>query len=140
MALSLDAISQLTSRIARQLHFFTTNVAATATPVGGDVALFYDASDNYEPKYMTLTQGASAGNLGNTYALTLDIPVIGDEAVYYMYVPYAGTITTIISVIDAAISTPRSRRPTPRSLLRLGQPASLAASSPSRSPARQRAT
>lgn len=57
MALSLGAVSALTSRIAKKLHHFVTNIASTnATVATGDVIITFDASDNYEPKYTTLTE------------------------------------------------------------------------------------
>lgn len=41
----------------------------------------------------------------NTSYFTLDIADLSAEAVYYMLMPYAGTITKIAAVVDGAIST-----------------------------------
>jgi hypothetical protein len=52
MALSLGAVSALTSRLLKKLHYAVTNQAADVTTAAtGDKFLLFDASDNYEPKY-----------------------------------------------------------------------------------------
>lgn len=56
MALSAGAVSALTSRVAKKLHHFVTNIASIlGAPATGDVLVVFDASDNYEPKYSPLS-------------------------------------------------------------------------------------
>jgi len=47
---------------------------------------------------------ATAAQL-NEYTLNLDIADVSAEAVYYLLVPYAGTIKSIVSVADSAVLT-----------------------------------
>lgn len=62
MALSLGAVSALTSRFLKRMHWAVTNQAgANSSLATGDVVVTFDASDNYEPKYSTIAEVVGSG-------------------------------------------------------------------------------
>jgi hypothetical protein len=61
MPLSLGAVSASANRLLKRLHWAVTNIAADlGVPAAGDTMIVYDASDNYEPKYATISQALGA--------------------------------------------------------------------------------
>jgi hypothetical protein len=82
MALSLGAVSALTSRILKKLHHAVTHVAGTnASVASGDVIVTFDASDNYEPKITTLTEamgGATPAEVAAAADVSARHVAIGD--------------------------------------------------------------
>jgi hypothetical protein len=95
------------SRILNKLQYALANNNSETSNIGAlaaaDRVPVADASADYALKYATPADIQNA--IGNKVYLSLDIADGSAEAVYYLLSPVAGTISSIRSVIDGAVST-----------------------------------
>ena len=83
--------NQTTSRILNKLQHAVTDVAADiTTATTSDVVLFFDASDNYEPKY---GDGANILEAAGITATAAEINAAADSASRFVNVTDAATYT-----------------------------------------------
>jgi hypothetical protein len=85
--------NQTTSRILNKLQYAVTDVAADiTTATTSDVVLFFDASDNYEPKY---GDGANVLEAAGITATAAEINAAADSASRFVNVTDAATYTVL---------------------------------------------
>jgi hypothetical protein len=91
MALSVGAVSALTSRMLKKLHHAVTHQAGTNSSVAsGDVIVTFDASDNYEPKITTLTEAMGG-------ATPAEVAAAADVSARLVSIPDATTYTALVA-------------------------------------------
>jgi diaminopimelate epimerase len=114
MALSLGAVSASTSRVMKKIHHWVTNIADTVTAATGDVLVLYDASDNYEPKYVpvsglagTLSTSVAVGDVNTTLSAANSgrphiIANVSADRTYTLPAAAAGLQFSFIAEVGAA--------------------------------------